>query len=72
MAENMNCDRCKIDVNEVIILREHKFTPKAIPSERANLRRVCLSCAMDLVRLRKYNVGVYWENVFNYYSVRVK
>lgn len=72
MVVNMKCDRCHIDVNEVIVLREGRFTAKALIIERETLRRVCLSCAQDLVNHHVYNIGKYWENLFDYYTVRCR
>lgn len=69
MDLEMNCNICKSDVKEILVLRKHKFTKKG--SGRKKVHRVCFSCARMLISRREYDFGKYWRGVFFYqYEVR--
>lgn len=67
----MRCDRCKLtDFNEVLILREKKFTNRG--KDIRKYHRVCLKCARKITTQGLYDLGESWRGVFNYITKRVK
>lgn len=61
----MKCDICKVEQNEVLILRKQRFTSKGKIHKRVH--RVCLRCARGLVKRREYDFGTFWLGVFHYH-----
>lgn len=62
MIEYMICDKCGLDSNEVIVLRENRFIHRE-SKEARRFRRVCLACAEFLARTKRYNFGLFWKGI---------
>lgn len=59
--DTMKCDICKLNQNEVLVLKKNKFT---ISGKKFNKsERVCISCARKLIKKKHYNFGVYWHTM---------
>lgn len=66
------CDNCKIDVNEVFILRHNHFTKKGKHNKKDKLERVCYRCGQNLARTRLYDFGTYWKGILLTYPMVIK
>lgn len=60
----MRCDCCHLnDFNEVLILRDKKFTKKGKFANKNKYHRVCLRCAKQLAKKEFYEFGKYWTSI---------
>ena len=62
LKSNMKCDRCKLEQNEIIILRKDKFIKSG--KKKKIYHRVCFSCAKWLIKLNLYDFGLFWSQMF--------
>jgi hypothetical protein len=59
-SNESKCDICGRTVNEIIILRKHRWSKNASRKLKENVHRVCLMCAIELNWRGEYWFGRYW------------
>ncbi|MFX1501182.1 MAG: hypothetical protein ACFFDH_09495 [Promethearchaeota archaeon] len=76
----MKCDKCHLDVGEILVLRKDNFTKQGKAKYfRANgkgkvkctLERVCWYCFKQLTRFGDYIIGEYWASIIYDISRRI-